>query len=324
MKKFLVAALVVAALIPASAFAREPKIAPSTPRQFTSSMALPGVGGVEATIVATEADKARAESSISSALSDASSKAGAYTSEARSINEQPAKTPVEVSTNLAIVLQRCKDYSALTKGAFDITGTGAWKKIKVSMSENNSTVTRKNDAAVIDPTIFAMALKGFLADSILENIQSQGWANVQVVIGNVTRSIGRDIHTPWSVRIDAPTAAEQGKFAFRAYNYSVGNVATAKISPALYPTGGTEPQVINAVIFANDAATAVSYAMAAYVNSVKDAQKGMSFIKSKPEVRGIVIALDGTMLSSEELAINHRQPAAAATGNVSDTSSGQE
>ncbi len=227
------------------------------------------------------------------------------------------------------MLERCKSFSALTKGAFDITGSSGggfslvkrdWRRMKINTSKN--TVTIKGDDIEIDHTTFALALRGFIADDIIASLSSQGWNNAQVKVGNVTRNVGRDIHTPWTIRLDAPTAAEKGKFAYRATNYSCSNVATAMINPRLFPQGivdprsrelVTNPAVVNALIFAGDAATASAYAIATYANSAASAQAGINFIEQHPEIKGIVVALDGKVLSSRGLGVSRKSYAETST-----------
>lgn len=328
LKRISMSIVIAALLIPSVAQAKKSnssQIAPSTPRQFSSSMALPGAGGAELTIVATAADEGRANAAISSALSQAAAAAGALTSEVQNINEQPRKTPVTISDKLFGVLDRCIAFSALTDGAFDITGAGDetkpelakgnWRRLKLKKSD--LTLTIKSDDLGIDSTTFGLALRGFIADEVTENLRTQGWTNAQIRIGNVTRNIGRDIHTPWTIRLEAPTEAERNKHAFRAYDYSVGDIATATISPRLFPQGIIDPRsrtvvdnpaVINTIIFASDAAMASAYAIATYTNSVSKIEQGLKFIQSHPEVRGIVIALDGTVMGTSGLGINKPAP----------------
>lgn len=317
--------LITLLLIPAIAHARAnnepgPAETPTTPRQFESAAVLPGAGSAELTIVATHADEGRAMAAISQALSQAASAASALTAEARAINDAPRKTPVTVGEKMIGILERCKEFSAFTQGAFDITGTTQssgfsftkrdWRRLKIDRT--TTTVTLKSDDISIDLMTFGFALRGFLADDIINELGRQGWGNAQIRIGNVTRSIGRDIHTPWTISVDAPTAAEQGKFAYRAYNYSVGDIATAMISPRLFPEGIVdprsqslikEPAVINAIVFTKDAAMASAYAIATYANSAVKAEYGLQFIQAHPEIKGTVIALDGTVLNSSGLGI---------------------
>ena len=321
MKKYLVTALLISAFMTpqiAGAKAQQEYIAPSTPRQFQSSAGLNGAGLAEITIVATEADSAKAASSMSQALSDASAKANLAMTTISSV--QP-NTPVEIDPWLYVVLERCRAFSALTNGAFDITGTGDkdssglfkrdWRSLK--LKDGTKTLTLKGDGIQIDPKTFGTALRGFLADEIMSKLTAEGWRNVQVIVGNTTRNIGRDIHTQWTIRMDAPTAAEKGKNAFRAYNYSVSDVGTAMISPALFPEGIidprsntliTSPAVINTMIFAADAATASAYAIATYANSAAKAEQGLQFVHSHPEVKGILIGLDGNVLTSTGLGVS--------------------
>ena len=321
MKKLaLILALIV--LIPSLAHAKEsdepgPQITSSTRRQFIQNSVLSGAGGAELTIVATAGDEGRAMSAMSGALGQASGKASALVAEVRKVNAAPRKQPIAISKELFTILDRCKQLSSLTESAFDITGAAKtegfsqyffapnWRRLK--LSKKKQTLTIKSEKLEIDPRTFSIVLRGFLADDIITSLTKQGWKNAQIKISNVARSIGRDIHTAWRIRLDAPTAAEVGKHAFRAYDYSVGNVATAMISPRLFPQGIVDPRtrtlvdrpaVINTIVFANNAATATAYAIAAYAKSAVDAQRGMNFITGHSEVKAIIIAADGTVLSS--------------------------
>jgi thiamine biosynthesis lipoprotein ApbE len=299
-RQLLAVAVAAAMLVPAVSYARrsrKPKIPPSTPRQFIQNIALTRLGATEITIVATEADKDRAEADLSTAMANASTSANQLVSDMDAINDAPRKTPVEVSDKLIAILNRCKNFSSLTKGGFDITNSGNWKKIKAKSSSN--TVTLKNNDAQIDPSTFAVALKGFIVDDTLTELKSKGWTNVQVKIDNVTNNIGRDIWTPWKVRIGVGN--ERGKYAFRAFDYSVGDVASSKVSPSQFPSTENPPEVSNAIVFAQNAATAAAYSLAIYAFSVKNPEKGLKFIQTHPEVQGIIIARDGRMLTSTEL-----------------------
>jgi thiamine biosynthesis lipoprotein ApbE len=300
MKRLLIVAVVIAISVPAMSYARrsrQPKVPPSTPRQFIQNIALTRLGGTEITIVATESDKDRAEADLSAAMANASTSANQLVSDMDAINDAPRKTPVEVSDKLIAILNRCKTFSSLTKGGFDITGSGDWKKIKVK--SGNNTVTIKSENAQIDPSTFSVALKGFIVDETLIELKGKGWTNVQVKIGNVTNNIGRDIWTPWKVRVGV--GSETGKYAFRAFDYSVGDVATSKVSPSQFPSTESPPEVSNTIVFAQDAATAAAYSLAIYAFSVKNPEKGFKFIQTHPEVQGIIVARDGRMLTSTEL-----------------------
>ena len=322
MKKLALVALMLI-LIPAITHAIEsnepgPQITSSTPRQFIQNTVLSGAGSAELTIVATAGDEGRAMSAMSRTLGQASGKAGALIAEVAKVNAAPRKQPVAISNELFTILDRCKQFSSLTESAFDITGAAKtegfsqyffapnWRKLK--LNKKKQTLTIKSKQLEIDPRTFGIVLRGFLADDVIASLTKQGWKNAQIKISNVTRSVGRDIHTAWRIRLDAPTAAERGKYAFRAYDYSVGNVATAMISPRLFPQGIVDPRtrtlvdkpaVINTLVFANDAATATAYAIATYAKSAVDAQRGMNFITGHSEAKAIVIAADGTVLSSK-------------------------
>lgn len=334
MKKAAIAALILL-LIPVITHAKEndepgPAQTSSTPRQFTQSAVLPSAGGAELTIVSTAGNEGQAKAAMSQAFGYASTKAGTLMTEVANVNAQPRKTPVAVSKDLFTILERCRNFSTLTDSAFDITSAPKtegfsnyffapnWRKLK--LNKKKQTVTIKSDKLEIDPRTFGIVLRGFLADDIIDNLYKAGWKNAQVRIGNVTRSVGHDIHTQWRIRMDAPTAAEAGKYAFRAYDYSVGDVATAMISPRLFPQGivdprtrtlVTDPAVINALVFANDAATATAYAIATYAKSAVNAQRGANFITARSEVKGILIAPDGTVITSAKM--NMSKPAYAET-----------
>jgi len=324
MKKLaLLVALLV--LIPAISQATEsdepgPTQTAATPRQFTQSAVLPSAGAAELTIVSTAGNEGQANEAMSQAFGYASTKAGTLMAEVSNVNAQPRKTPVAVSKDLFSILERCRNFSTFTDSAFDITAAPKtegfsnyffapnWRKLK--LDKKNQTVTIKSDTLEIDPRTFGIMLRGFLADDIINSLYKAGWKDAQVRIGNVTRSVGHDIHTPWRIRLDAPTKEEAGKYAFRAYDYSVGDVATAMISPRLFPQGivdprtrtlVTDPAVINALVFANDAATATAYAIATYAKSAVDAQRGANFITARSEVKGILIAPDGTVITSAKM-----------------------
>ncbi len=327
MKKLLVLALLavatlIAPLTHAASAAKEPgpALSPSTTRQFTSASSLPMLGGAEVTIVAPSADEVKAMASIASALSESSATAAALMAETKVVNDAPRKTAVPVSEKFVKVIERCKNFSALTDNAFDITGaTEAGsvftarnsRQLKTDMGAK--TLTIKADDVQIDPSAFAVALKGFIADDVIESFKTQGWTSAQIKIDNISRSIGSDIHTPWTIQVDAPTEAERGKSAFRAYNYSVSDIATAIVSPRVFPQGIMDPRtrtlvdkpaIINAIVFASDAATATAYAIAAYANSAKSADAGLAFVQSHPEIKGIIIGLDGNVIKSKGLTIN--------------------
>lgn len=339
MKKLALAALILV-LIPLVAHTKEsdepgPAMTSFTPRQFTQNAVFTGAGGAELTVVATAGDESRANAAMSQVMGQASAKAGALVAEIATVNAQPRKTPVAISSELYAVLDRCRQFSSFTDSAFDITGAAKtegfmqyffapnWRKLK--LNRKNQTLTIKSDDLEIDPRTFGLVLRGFLADDIIDGLKKQGWGNAQIRIGNVTRSVGRDIYTPWRIRMDAPTAAETGKYAFRAYDYSVGNIATAMISPRLFPQGIVDPRtrtlvdkpaVINTLIFADEAATATAYAIATYAKSAVDAQRGLNFITAHSEVKAILIAQDGTVLSSKK--INMSKPSYAETKGKSE------
>lgn len=299
-RQILVVAVVISLLVPVVAHARrgrEPQIPPTTPRQFISAIDMPRVGAVEVTIIATEADKERAEADLSATLSNALSMANTIMSDIDAINAAPRKTTLEVSDKPPLILERCKEFAAQTKGDFDITANGKWKKIKVK--SKSKTVTLKHEDMEIDTNTFSLILRGFIVDDMMQELKGKGWNNVQVELANVVRTAGRNIHTPWTVRIGAES--EEGKHAFRAFDYSVGNVATAKMSTPYYPLQTDDPAVIKTIVFAQDAFTATAYAVAAFAKGTKKAEDGIKFIQMHPEVKGIVIAKDGKMYTSMEL-----------------------
>lgn len=341
MKKILTVVLVLSILIPALAQAKEsdqpgPTVTSSTRRQFIQNTVFPSAGGAQLTIVATAGDESRANAAMSQVMGQASAKAGTLIAEVTKVNAQPRKTPVAISSELFAVLDRCRQFSSLTESAFDITGAektegfkqyffaANWRKLK--LNKKKQTVTIKSNGLDIDPRTFGIMLRGFLSDDIIASLKKQGWSNAQIRIGNVTRSIGRDIHTAWRIRLDAPTAADAGKYAYRAYDYSVGNIATAMISPRLFPQGIIDPRtrtlvdkpaVINTLIFADEASTATAYAIAAYAKSAVDAQRGLNFITAHSEVKAILIAEDGTVLSSKKISMS--KPSYAETAKTNKT-----
>jgi thiamine biosynthesis lipoprotein ApbE len=340
MKKLTIVALMLV-LIPFVTHASEsdepgPAMTSSTPRQFTQGAVFPSAGAAELTIVGTAADEGNANAAMSQVMGQASTKAGALMAEVANVNAQPRKTPVAVSKDLFTVLERCRNFSTFTDSAFDITSAPKaegfknyffapnWRKLK--LNKKNQTVAIKSDTLEIDPRTFSIMLRGFLADDIIDSLYKAGWKNVHVSIGNVTRSVGHDIHTPWRIRLDAPTEAETGKYAFRAYEYSVSDVAAAMVSPRLFPQGivdprtrtlVTDPAVINALVFANDAATATAYAIATYAKSAVNAQRGANFITARSEVKGILIAPDGTVITSAKM--NMSKPTYAETKTLQKT-----
>jgi len=340
MKKLaIVIALII--LVPSIAQAKDndepgPKVTQSTPRQFTQTAVLPSAGGAELTIVTTAGNEGQAKAAMSQAFGHASTKASALMAEVSKVNAQPRKTPIAISPELFSVLDSCRRFSIHTDSAFDITSAPKtegfsnyffapnWRKLK--LNKKKQTVTIKSDKLEIDPRTFGLVLRGFLADDIITSLNKAGWNNVQIRISNVTRSTGRDIHTPWRIRMDAPTAAEAGKHAYRAYDYSVGDVASAMISPRLFPQGivdprtrtlVTDPAVINAIVFAKDASTATAYAIATYAKSATDAQRGANFITARSEVKGILIAPDGEVITSAKF--NMTKPTYAETKTLQKT-----
>ena len=149
-----------------------------------------------------------------------------------------------------------------------------------------------------------------MVDLAMDEIKNRGINDAMVTVGPIQRNTGRNIFTPWNIRIDFGNSGNS-KFAHRAFYYSLPNLATATVTPtglgynlidAQNKKLVTDKEVRSVTTIATDASTATANAIAVYTLGTKN---GIKYMLSHPEVKGVVVDQNGDFFASTELGMEN-------------------
>jgi FAD:protein FMN transferase len=285
-------------------------------RQFTSQSSLMDGTAVYMTVIGTTATEGSSRAALSSAISRIQRlNTGILGSDGltQKLDELGRGNPLTLSPDEYNMLSKAVTLAAQTRGWFDITAPSTkgwftrrdWRRIDLDAESN--TITLKSSGMKFDLERFA---KGYMVDLAMNEIKSRGISDAMVRIGPIQRNTGRDIFTPWSIKIDFGNSGES-KFAHRAFYYSLPNLSTATATPSGLGQGLIDAQskkivtdgtVRSVTTIAIDASTATANAIAVYTLGTKN---GIKYMLSHPEVKGVVVDQDGDFYASTELEVGN-------------------
>lgn len=224
------------------------------------------------------------------------------------INQKKIEDRYTVSPELARAVDAGLTVSRWTKGFFDITFDSTqpdYKKMAVNVKDNE--IKLKDFGMVID---LRHLLRGFLADTIVQSLNNDGWKNSFVKIGNAFVAKGNDATGPWKVPIVVPTE----KLAKRALFYKATDLAAATVT-----TDGGSLQIINpktrqpaasdlksATIFTDSAAMAEGLATAIYVMGLEEGKK---FLHANKNLKAVLVDAQGNLIFIPEFKKPGEKPA---------------
>ncbi|HPQ80303.1 MAG TPA: FAD:protein FMN transferase [bacterium] len=336
-KSILLSAAAALLLIPAVAFPAltdaknpSPESSQGGLRQFEMQTRLFDGTPVEITIAASSSDEARARAAISAAANRAEAFYRGVLAEGNAqdqLNALPPGKPIELSPDAFALLSKAIDIAAVTGGWYDPAAPSPkgrftqrdWRRIR--LNADSRTATFRSDDMKLDLRPVSL---GFAADLAMESLESQGFTNARVGVGPVCRIAGRDIFTPWKLQVgfgansEAAGTQEASKFAHRAFDYNVTNVAASTVTAEGLGSGLVDPKnkkpveakkMKSVTVMAADATTAAAYSLAAWTLGPRI---GMRFIEAHPEVKGVLVDSEGQLFASEGLGVAGAQPAASA------------
>lgn len=285
-------------------------VASSNMRQISSESRLSDGSKLAATIVASSSRETQARAAIASAFATANSLYAEIASE-NGAEAQIAKLAPGGSAKLTPfafeLTKRACLLSAQTSGNYDVTAPSpkdAFLKRdcrRLSFDDATNSISTKSSDMKLDLKRIA---KGAIADRMAAIITEAGFQDAMASLDGIQRNVGRDIHTPWRIQIQF--GKEEGN-ARRAFSYEVTDAGSATITAdnigneALNPAT-KEPikgnNTLSCTVIGPDAATSAAFALAAYTLGPK---YGTKFIESHREIRGVMVASDGTITASKDM-----------------------
>ncbi|MDO8527380.1 MAG: FAD:protein FMN transferase [Deltaproteobacteria bacterium] len=215
-------------------------------------------------------------------------------SELGSINQKKIKDNYMVSPELARAVAIGLDVSRWTDGYFDITFDSEepnYKKVDVKLKDNELKIKEYN--LVIN---LRYMLPGFLADQIADEMNTAGWKNCLVKVGDMFVARGNDINGPWRVPVVTPTE----KYAKRALFYKATDVAASTVTTNSGPINiinpktksGTNSDLKSVTIFTVSAAKAEALATGIYVMGMAN---GKTFLAKNKNLRAVLGDMQGNL-----------------------------
>lgn len=300
-------------------------------RQFSAESPLSDGTKIEITIIAPSLEEENARLAMSKALSRAVNLDRDLFSpdgiDSQISNLKTGETLI-LPPDAFDMISKAVELSALANGWYDVSapsGKGRftqkdWRRIV--LDKNAHTLAFKSDGMRLD---LRRIESGFIADIIMDELSRVGFSNAKVATGPVERIAGRDIFTPWSVQINFGGSSE---YAHRAYNYNLTDVGTATVTQdglgaglidahSRKPLASVTPKSVT--VLANDASTAVAYALAAYTLGPK---VGLAFVEAHPETQGIIVDNLGALFASKGFKTTAITANAPSSGETSVTTDG--
>lgn len=282
---------------------------PSVTRQFSAQGTLTGGAPVSITVIAPSSDEGTAQSAMSAALSRARTLDNELFSadgvEAQ-IERLKAGEPLKLPAAAFEMISKAVELSGTTNGWYDVSAPSDkgvftqkdWRRIV--LDRDAQTISFKSAGMRLDLKRIAT---GHAVDVMMNALKEAGFSNARVAAGPVERISGRDIFSPWNIRIEFDVT---GEYAHRAYNYNLTSVSATTVTPDGLASGLIDARsrkpvahgsLKSVTVLASDAATATAYALAAYTLGPK---VGLRFIEAHPETQGIIVDGAGTLLASKD------------------------
>jgi thiamine biosynthesis lipoprotein len=259
-------------------------------------------------------------------------------SELSRINRLAATEPVRLSSEMFRLIERALDFSALSRGAFDISyaSVGHLYDYRAGIAPNRDAVARaqlaigwrglKLDRAArtlafahpgmrIDLGGFA---KGHAVDNAVAILAGLGIRHAFVSAGGDSRVIGDKRGRPWTIGVRHPRDAKALVAVLPLEDTAVStsgdyerffDAGGVRHHHIIDPATGRSPAAIHSVtILAADGLTAEALSKSLFVLGV---ERGMALIESQPGVDAIVVDAQGRLHHSTGL----QDPSGAAENN---------
>ena len=249
-------------------------------------------------------------------------------SEISRVNANAARAPVPVSAELFGLLQTAQQYSALSKGAFDITyasvgylydyrqhhrpDAGAiaaalpavdYRQLK--LDQEKRTVAFGKAGMRIDLGGIA---KGYAVDRGIELLKGRGFGHAMVNAGGDTRVSGDRFGKPWVIGIRHPDRREEvalripledAAFSTSGDYERFFDEGGVRYHHIIDPKTGQSPHSVRSVtIIASNATRTDGLSKTVFILGPR---AGLDFINSLPDADAIVIAADGKVSYSKGL-----------------------
>ena len=249
-------------------------------------------------------------------------------SEISRVNANAAREPVAITAELFGLLQTAQQYSALSKGAFDITyasvgylydyrqhfhpdeksiaaalPTVDYRQLKLDAA--NRTVSFGKPGMRIDLGGIA---KGYAVDRGIEILKARGFTHAMVNAGGDTRVSGDRFGKPWVVGIRHPDRKDEvalripltdAAFSTSGDYERFFDEGGVRYHHIIDPKTGHSPHAVRSVtIIASNATRTDGLSKTVFILGPK---AGLEFINSLPDADAIVIAADGKVSYSKGL-----------------------
>ncbi len=267
---------------------------------YDQSATLPG--GVQVSVTAlTDGNRSGTISNVGQAVTAAQQVAALFNandsgSELSQINNKAGSEPVAIDPPMTRLLSLALDVSEWTHGAFDITHTGLYRKVKINKGSN--TVQFKNAAIKLS---FDGILNGYLADLLTQAIYNGGNHNFMVTVGGVSRSQGQNTVGQWRVDV----SEDNGKLAQRGISMAFSGLSVATVGmghdkPLVDPRNDSplNGKLKGVTLLGRDGATTESIAWAMYVVGPGNAQ---SLAAELQNLKYVILDGNGNMIKSPGL-----------------------
>ncbi len=249
-------------------------------------------------------------------------------SELNLVNNQAAKHPVKISSELFNLVQKSLEISRLSKGAFDITFasvgqfydyrkksqptkkelTSNLKNINykhIKLDKKNQTIFFTQPGTKIDLGGIA---KGHAVDRSIKILQEHGITQAMVSAGGDTRIIGDKGGHPWYVGIRHPRDKKKSAVILPLSQTAISTSGDYEryfikdnirhhhiIKPS---TGDSARELMSVSILGDESTTVDALSTTVFILGLK---KGMKLISTLPNTEAIIIDNNGQMFYSEGL-----------------------
>lgn len=250
-------------------------------------------------------------------------------SELSLINQQAAKYPIKISSELFNLIQRSIHISKLSKGAFDITFSSVGqfydyrkkftptkkelsdnlKKINyrnIKLNSKNKTIFFTHAGTRIDLGGIA---KGHAVDNAIKLLQQQGITQAMVSAGGDTRIIGDKGGRPWYVGIRHPRDKNKSAVILPLSQTAISTSGdyeryfikdNVRHHHIIEPSTGDSARELRSVsILGSDSTTVDALSTTIFILGLN---KGMKLISNLPKTEAIIIDNNGQMHYSAGLA----------------------
>jgi thiamine biosynthesis lipoprotein len=249
-------------------------------------------------------------------------------SEISRVNANAAREPVAITAELFALLQTAQHYSALSKGAFDITyaSVGYLYDYRQHFHPDASTLAAALPAVDyrqlrLDAERRTVAFgrpgmridlggiaKGYAVDRGIDILKARGFGHAMVNAGGDTRVSGDRFGKPWVIGIRHPDRKdevvlriplEDAAFSTSGDYERYFDEGGVRYHHIIDPKTGQSPRAVRSVtIIASNATRTDGLSKTVFILGPKD---GLDFINSLPDADAIVIAADGKVSYSKGL-----------------------